>query len=72
MLRGKTACDRRTIWCLYFSGIQRKIYKYNKKISEREKKMRGRKKNKRSVLVAESSKNSQNTQFGLVIQNGAA
>ena len=52
MLRGKTASDRRTIWRLYFSGIQRKIFKYNKIFSEQEKNERTKEEQKERPCCA--------------------
>ena len=54
--------------CLYVPGFQRQVFKHVKKLSEQSKRMQEPKKNKRSVLVAESAYNSQNAQFGLMIK----
>ena len=59
--------DRRTILCLHAPGFQRQVFKHVKFLSERSNELKEKKKNQRSVLVAESAYNSQNTQFGLVM-----
>ena len=64
--RPNCALDRGTILCLYVLGFQRQIFKQVKTSSERSKEMKEQKKNKGSVLVAESTYNSQTAQFGLV------
>ena len=61
------ALDRRTILCLYVPGFHGQVFKHVKILSERSKKMKEQKKNKWSVLVAESAYNIQNAQFGLVM-----
>ena len=61
------ALYRRTILCLYIPGFQSEVFKLNKILSERLKRMKEQKKDKRSVLVSESAYSSQNTQFGLVM-----
>ena len=50
---------------LYVPGFQ--VFKHDKTLSERSKKVKEQKKNEGSVLVAESAYNSQNAQFGLVM-----
>ena len=55
--------------CLYVPGFQRQVFKPVKFLTVRSKRMKEQKKNKESVLVAESAFNSQNTQFGLVMPN---
>ena len=67
LTRSNCALDRRTILCLYVLGFQRQVFKHDKNLSERSTKMKKKKKNKGSVLVAESAYNSQNTHFGLVM-----
>ena len=52
--------------CLYVPRFQRQVFKHVKIFSERSKKMKEHKKNKRSVLVAETAYNSQNAKFSLV------
>ena len=66
--RSNFALDRFTIFCLYVSGFQGQISKHVKFWSEQFKKMREKNKNKGSVRVAESTNNSQNAKFGLVIE----
>ena len=53
--------------CLYVPGFQRQVFKHAKILSERSKENQDQKKNKGSVLVAESTYNAQNAQFGLVM-----
>ena len=65
--RPNCALDRRTILCLYVSGFQRQVFKHVEILSERSKESSEQKKNKGSVLVAESAYNTQNAQFGLVV-----
>ena len=65
--RPNFALDRRTILCLYVPGFQRQVFKHVKILSERSKEKKEQKKNKGSVLVAESACNAQNAQFGLVM-----
>ena len=65
--RPNCALDRHTIFCLYAPGFQRQVFKDVIILSERSKEMNEQKKNKGSVLVAESAYNSQNAQFGLVM-----
>ena len=65
--RPNCALNRRTILCLYVPGFQRQVSKHVIILSERSKKMKEQKKNKGSVLVAESAYNSQNAHFGLVM-----
>ena len=65
--RPNGALDRRTILCLYVPGFHRQVIKHVKILSERSKEMKEQKKNKGSVLVAESAYNAQNAQFGLVM-----
>ena len=65
--RPNCALDRRTILCLYVSGFQKQVFKHVKILSERSKEMKEQKKNKESVLVAESAYNAQSAQFGLVM-----
>ena len=60
-------CTANKNLCLYVPGFQRKIIKYVIRVSERSKKKKEQKKNRGSVLVAESAYNSQNTQFRLVM-----
>ena len=52
--------DRSTILCLYVSGFQRQVFKHVKILSEQSKESIEQKKNKGSVLVAESAYNAQN------------
>ena len=66
-LRGQTVLDRSTILCLYVPGFQRQVFKHVTILSERSKRRKEQKKNKGSVLVAESADNAQNAQFGLVM-----
>ena len=65
--RPNCALDRRTILCLHVPGFHRKVIKHVKSLSERSKRMKEQKKNKGSVRVAESPYNSQNAQFGPVM-----
>ena len=65
--RPNCALDRSTILCLYVPGFQRQVFKYVKILSELSKRRKEQKKNKGSVLVAESAHNAQNAQFGLVM-----
>ena len=53
---------------LYTPGFQRQVFKPSKTLSKQSKEMKKQKKNKGSVLVAESAYNSQNAQFGLVMK----
>ena len=64
--RPNCALDRRTILCLHVPGFHRKVFKHVKILSERSKESK-KKKNKGSVLVAESPYTSQNAQLGLVM-----
>ena len=66
--RPNCALDRSTILCLYVPGFQRQVFIHVKILSERSKRRKEQKKNKGSVLVAESAYNAQNAQFGLVMQ----
>ena len=66
--RPNCALDRRTILCLYVTGFHRQVFEHVKFLSERSKEMKEQKKNKGSVLVAESAYNAQNAQFGLVMK----
>ena len=70
-LRGHVKCavDRLTILCLFVAGFQRQVYKHDKNLTEQSKKINEQQKNKGSVLVAESAYNSQNAQFGLVMES---
>ena len=63
------ALDRRTILCLYIPGFQRQVFNYVKILSERSKESKEQKKNKGSVLVADSAYKVQNAQFGLVMSS---
>ena len=65
--RPNCALDRSTILCLYVPGFQRQVFKHVKILSERSKESKEQKKNKGSVLVAESAYNAQIAQLGLVI-----
>ena len=67
LTRPNCALDRRTVLCLYVPGFHRQVFKHGKILSERSKKMKEQKKNKGSVLVAESAYNAPNAQFGLVM-----
>ena len=51
---------------MYVPGFQRQVFKHVKILSEQSKENK-EKKNKGSVLVAESAYNAQNAQFGLVM-----
>ena len=64
--RPNCALDRLTILCLYVPGFHRQVFEHVKKFSGQLKEMK-EKKNKGSVLVAESVYNSQNTQLGSVM-----
>ena len=66
--RPNCALDRSTILYLYVRGIQRQVFIHVKILSERSKESKEQKKNKGSVLVAESAYNAQNAQFGLVLK----
>ena len=55
--------------CLYVPGFQRQVFIHAKILLERSKKMKEQKKNKGSVLVAESACNAQNAHFGLVMKD---
>ena len=66
-MRPNCALDRSPILCLYVPGFQRQVFKPVKILSERSKENREQKKNKGSVLVAESAYKVQNAQFGLVM-----
>ena len=48
-------------------GFQRQVFKHAKLLSERSKEIKEQKKNRESVLVAESAYIAQNAQFGLVM-----
>ena len=50
------------------SKSTQEVSKYVKNLSERSKKMKEQKKNKGSILAAESTHNSQNAQLGLVMK----
>ena len=65
------ACPRGifSILCLFVAGFQRQVYKHDKNLTEQSKKINEQQKNKGSVLVAESAYNSQNAQFGLVMES---
>ena len=65
--RPNCALDRSTFLCLYVPGFQRQVFNHVKILSERSKESKEQKKNKGSVLVAESAYNAQNAQFGLVM-----
>ena len=70
-LQGKTVhwiCAQFLSVC---SGFQTQILNHVGILSERSKKMKEQKKNKKSILFAESSNNSQNAQFGLVMFNSS-
>ena len=54
--------------CLHVPRFQKQIFKHGKVVLERSKEMKEQKKNKGSVLIAESAYNAQNAQFGLVMQ----
>ena len=69
--RSNCALDRSTILCLYVPGFLRQVFKHGKILTERSKKRKEQKKNKGSVLVAESAYNAQNAQFGLVMSANA-
>ena len=56
------------ILCLYVPGFQRQVFKHVKIFAEQSKESKEQKKNKGSVLVAESVYNAQNAQFGLVMK----
>ena len=69
-------CGRKAYWiqkvsliifCLHGPGFQRQVFKQVKSLSERSKRMKEQKMNKASVLVANTTYNSQSSQFGLVI-----
>ena len=62
----KNALDRRTILGLCVPGFQRQVSKHNKFLSD-QRKLKGNRRTKKSVLVEESAYNSQNAQFGLVM-----
>ena len=66
--RPNCALDRSTKLCLYVPGFQRQVFKREKILSERSKESKEQKKNKGSNLVAKSSHNAQNAQFGLVMK----
>ena len=66
--RQNCALDMRTILCLYVPGFQTQVFKHIKILSEGSKEMKEQKKNKGSVIVAESADNAQNAQFGLVMK----
>ena len=68
--RPNCALDRSTILCLSVPGFQRQVFKHVKILSERSKESKEQKKNKGSILVAESAYNAQNAQFGLVMKKG--
>ena len=53
--------------CLCVPGFQRQVFKHVKILSERTKESKEQKKNKGSVIVAESAYNAQKAQFGLVM-----
>ena len=53
--RPNCALDRSTVLCLYVPGFQRQVFKLVKNLSERSKESKEQKKNKGSVLVAESA-----------------
>ena len=61
------ALDRSSVLCLYVPGFQRQVFKHVQILSEQSKENKEQKKNKGSVLVAESAYNAQNAQFGLVL-----
>ena len=65
--RPNCALDKPTLLCLYVPGFQRQVFKHVKILSERSKESKEQKKNKGSVLVAESTYNTQNAQFGLLL-----
>ena len=67
--RPNCALDRSTILCLYVPGFQRQVFKHVKILSERSQRRKEQKKNKGSVLVAESAYKAQNAKFSLVMQN---
>ena len=64
--RPNCALDRRTIFCLYVPGFQRQVFKHVNLLREQSKESEEQKKNKGSVLVAESAHNAQK-QFGVVM-----
>ena len=55
--RPNCALDRSAFLCLYVPGFQRQVFKHVKILSERSKESKEQKKNKGSVLVAESAYN---------------
>ena len=59
IMRPNCALDRRTILCLFIPGFQRQVFKHGKILSERSKRLKKQKKNKRSVLFVESVFNTQ-------------
>ena len=65
--RPNCALDRSTILCLYVPGFQIQVFKHVTILSGRSKESKEQKKNKGSVLVAESAYNAQNAQLGLVM-----
>ena len=65
--RPNFALDRSSVLCLYVPGFQRQVFKHVQILSEQSKENKEQKKNKGSVLVAESAYNAQNAQFGLVL-----
>ena len=64
----KVSLDRRTILCLYVPGFRRQVFIHVNFLYEQSKEMKEQKKNKMSVLVAESAYISQNAQFDLVMK----
>ena len=55
--RPNCALDRSTIFCLSVPGFQRQVFKHMKVLSEQSKEVKKQKKNKGSVLFAESAYN---------------
>ena len=53
--------------CLYVPEFRRQVFKHGKILSEQSKKMRDQKKDKVSVLVADSTYNAQNAQIGFLM-----
>ena len=51
-----------------FQDSRDKVFKHVENLSERSKEMKEQKKNKGSVLVAESAYNAQSAQFGLAMK----
>ena len=54
-------------FCVCVPGFQSQVFKHVKFLLEQSKKIEEQKKNKGSVLVAESACSAQNAQFGLVM-----